>query len=561
MTHAVQSRFARIVSFGVLLLAVIAGNALSATSASSRGGDEDGALVQPEVRRALEDQPVARVLVTLREPPALSSNRPNVAALRSQVASTQAGVLAALSPADFELVYRYQAVPALAGEVSSEGLTTLAEHPNVTEIVLDARGSAATGESVPLIHADDVHAQGVTGEGVVVAVLDTGIDSDHPDLADDILYEACFLSDGACPGGSHPAEDDHGHGTNVSGIITGSGAVAPIGVAPDAQIAAYKVLDDEGNGGFSDWLAALDDIIANHPEVDIVNMSLQSPVPCPAGTTATATAIGILRDRGVPTFIAAGNHGSKNSFTAPACITEGLSVGATYDASLGRVDGWKTSCSDITTSADQVACWSDSDETLDLLAPGAAITAARMGGGMITYRGTSQATPHAAAVAALLLEAAPDLTANEIEARLEATGTLVTDDLDDDNAETNRTTPRVDARVAILSDNDDTDGDGCTNAEEYGQDASLGGRRNPLNPWDFYDVNGDRVVNVFDDILAVVSAYGPSTGADYESAFDRSPPPPGAEPWDLGPPDGLINVSDDILGVVGQFGHTCAGPP
>jgi subtilisin family serine protease len=556
---ALRPRSSLSASFVVALGAILSGIALSDADASFGARITGGALMRHEVHQALDQQPTARVLVTLQEPAELGKARRSIAALRSHVASVQAGVLAGLPPSDFELIYRYQAVPALAGRVSANGLDLLAGHRDVVDVALDAQGSAATGGSVPLVHADEAHAGGVTGAGVIVAVLDSGIDSDHPDLADDIAYEACFLSSGGCPGGSHAAEDDHGHGTNVSGIITGAGTVASVGVAPDAQIAAYKVLNDNGLGRFSDWVAALDDIIANHPEVDIVNMSLQSGSSCPAGPTATA--IRTLRDRGVATFIASGNHGAKGSFTIPACITEGLSVGATYDASLGRVNGWKTSCSDATTDADQVACWSDSDESLDLLAPGAAITAARSGGGTVTFYGTSQAAPHAAGVAALLLEVRPDLSVDEIESRMEATGALVTDDLDDGDPSTNRTTPRVDARVALLADHDDTDGDGCTDAEELGSDASLGGRRDPLNPWDFYDANGDGIVNVFDDILAVVGAFGPSTGANYDPLLDRSPPPPGAEPWDLGPPDGTINLSGDILGVASQFGHTCAGPP
>ena len=116
----------------------------------------------------------------------------------------------------------------------------------------------------------------------------------------------------------------------------------------------------------------------------------------------------------------------------------------------------------------------------------------------------------------------------------------------------------------------DFDEDGCADGEELGPDESLGGRRNPTNPWDFYDVNGDQTINVFDDILAVAEAFGPDTGINYAPEKDRSPPPPPGkepndprnnEPWDLGPPDGVINVFDDVLGVANQFGHNCAAPP
>lgn len=546
-----------LLAFALVSLALFAHSTLTGANASSSRRGDNSAAIQPQVYQALEQEPAVRVLITLRAPPALRAAKLDVIALRSQVATTQAAVLASVPAADFTLTYRYQAVPALAGEASVTGLGALAKHPAVIDVTLDGRGSAALAQGVPLIHADEVHSNGLTGAGVVVAVLDSGIDTDHPDLTDDLLYEVCFMAGGGCPGGDHPAEDENGHGTNVAGIITSDGIVAPVGVAPDAAIAVYRVLDSDGFGFFSDWVAALDDIIANHPEVDVVNMSLQSGSACPAGPMTTA--IEMLRGQGVVTFISAGNHGEKASLTIPACIAEGLSVGAVYDANLGRVNGWKTDCSDFTTEPNDVACWSDSQDSLDLLAPGAAIRSAGLAAGISTFFGTSQAAPHAAGVAALLLQAFPDLSADEIESRLEATGTLLTDDLDDADPATNRTTPRVDARVALLPDGEDTDGDGCTNVEEYGTDAALGGERNPLNPWDFYDTNGDGVVTFLDDILAVVNAFGPETGPNYDPALDRSPSP-GGELRGLGPPDGVINI-DDVLAVASQFGHRCAGPP
>jgi hypothetical protein len=124
------------------------------------------------------------------------------------------------------------------------------------------------------------------------------------------------------------------------------------------------------------------------------------------------------------------------------------------------------------------------------------------------------------------------------------------------------------ASYMLLAAGADEDGDGCTNSTEIGSDEALGGRRNPMNPWDFYDVTGDGVVNIPDGIMAVARAFGPSTGPAYSPLLDRRPPPsagvepdPGKrEPWDLGPPDGTINFSGDILGVAAQFGHVCPRP-
>ena len=103
----------------------------------------------------------------------------------------------------------------------------------------------------------------------------------------------------------------------------------------------------------------------------------------------------------------------------------------------------------------------------------------------------------------------------------------------------------------------DSDGDGCSDGRELGPEETLGGRRDPENPWDFYDVNGDGTVNIVDDVLAVASAYGRAGEANYDAALDRSPAAANAYRWDMGPPDGAINVFDDVLGVALQVGHSC----
>ena len=510
--------------------------------------------VQPEVRASIALQLATDVLVTLRGPTSIAGLSPSSVGAKWITALRQNSVLAGLTEDEFITTRRYKSLPILAGKVNAAGLAKLTAHPTVASVTIDGIGSIATEQTLPIIHAPEVHTTGLTGEGIVVAVLDTGADIDHPDLADDILYDKCFAED--CDESEHPGNDENGHGTHVTGTITSDGTTAPLGVAPDAKIAVYRVIDHSGSGHVSDWIAALDDILADHPEVNIVNMSLQSGAACPH--QALTIAITALRDEGVPTFISSGNHGNKDRLQVPACVPEAIAVGATYDANGGQVDGWQSDCSDPTTSTDQVACWSDSGSALDLLAPGAFVTSTRMGGGTITFLGTSMASPHAAGVAALLLQAFPDLSVNELEARMKAAGTLLTDDLDDNDPSTNRTTPRVDARVALLNPAEDWDGDGCTNGEEFGGDPRLGGQRNPLNPWDFHDVNGDGIITLFDDILAVINAFG--TGGN-DPMLDRSPAPAAGQPWQQGPPDGTIDAANDILGIASQFGHRCVGAP
>jgi glucose/arabinose dehydrogenase len=104
----------------------------------------------------------------------------------------------------------------------------------------------------------------------------------------------------------------------------------------------------------------------------------------------------------------------------------------------------------------------------------------------------------------------------------------------------------------------DSDEDGCHDSRELGLNAAAGGQRDPENPYDFYDTNSDRVVNVVDDVISVVAAFGPDGSTNYDADFDRSPLPGAQQRWQMGAPDGAITVLDDVLGAAAQVGHSCA---
>jgi hypothetical protein len=214
-------------------------------------------------------------------------------------------------------------------------------------------------------------------------------------------------------------------------------------------VAIKVIASDNSFCCISDVMAALDWIINDRPDVDVVNMSLGSATlftgTCDSATSwtqALATAINTLRSDGVLTFASAGNSGSSTGISAPACIANTIAV---YDANIGPAT-FGGVCTDSTTQADQVACWSNSNSTVDLFAPGAAMTSAGMGGGTSTFFGTSQASPTAAACAAALLEATPGLDPSVIESALEASSILVTD------SKNGVTRPRVacDEALALL---------------------------------------------------------------------------------------------------------------
>lgn len=449
--------FALAVSIGVTTNAVV----------TAREPNPGQTKVRPEVLEALSHQPQVSVIVSLTTSPSLLAPL-DLTALHSDVAVKQESFLSQVTDSDFVLTHKYQVVPGLAGRVTASGIEKLAAHPDVASVGPNLEMHALLGQSVSQINADAVHALGITGKGVVVAVLDTGIDTDHPDLADDILSENCFLSDpmiGLCHNGqptdSGPgsAEDTEGHGSHVSGIITSGGVVGPLGVAPDAGIRAYRVLNAVG-GSAADLLAAADHIIVNYPDTDLVNLSLGqglfAPGTCDGLIPAVDFVIDLARAAGATVFAASGNDEFKSGMIYPACISTVVSVGAVYDADIGAFG-----C-DPTTAQDQVTCFSNSDSTLDLLAPGCSTESSVPGGGTDNFCGTSMASPHTVGTAALLLENNPALTSFQLEICLKTTGVPITDPAN------GITTPRIDALAALdcaplpvggLSLNLDVDGD------------------------------------------------------------------------------------------------------
>ncbi|MEW5957219.1 MAG: S8 family serine peptidase [Chloroflexota bacterium] len=386
----------------------------------------------------------SRVVVVLQEPGAQAA----------EIAQTQAAVLADLPGEDFSLIHQYQTVPGLVGEVTPEGLATLLDRPEVALVALDAPVEAALTESAALIGVNTVRQNfGLTGAGVTVALLDTGLDLTQPDLAGRIVAQHCFNRDGACPPQDTPesdvAQDENGHGTHVAGIIAGQGTEAPPGLAPGVNLVAVRVLAASGSGFTSDVLAGLDWIIANQDQlqVDIVNLSLgggRYSGACDeadANTVLYAQAVAAAHELGITLFAAAGNSGLTNQMMLPACLSGVVAVGSTYDADVGPFS-WG-GCTDPQTAADQVTCASNSSDVLDLFAPGAVINSTALGGGQGPRSGTSMSTAHASAVAALLLEAGPQLTPVELETVLKETGAPITD------PRTGRVTPRLDALAAV----------------------------------------------------------------------------------------------------------------
>ena len=391
----------------------------------------------------------SRVVVALRDP----AGNPAARLARAAAVIHRAG-------ADQLDVYAlWSMIPGFAAEVTESGRERLRRDPDVAAVDPDAGGSGHLAQSVPLIHGDVVRNLGFTGAGITVAVLDSGIRASHPDLQSALVDESCFCRNadgtGCCPNGgttqsgAGSANDDHGHGTNIAGIVASRGGVSSFGVAPGCRIVAVKVLDrDNRFAGISQILSALDYVLTAHPEVRVVNMSLGTSAlftgdcdNAAAFTMSLAAVIRSLKTNGTAVFASSGNELAISQMSAPACVHDTIAVGAVYDSNFGMNTFF---CND-TTAADKIACFSNVSTALDLLAPGAAITSDGNNGGLSTFFGSSQASAHAAGAAAVLMAARPALRPEQVESVLKASGVPIFD------ARIGLTFPRIDVAAALES--------------------------------------------------------------------------------------------------------------
>ncbi len=239
---------------------------------------------------------------------------------------------------------------------------------------------------------------------VEVAVVDTGIDLDHPELEPSIVgtYDAVGEGGGSDNGG----DDGNGHGTHVAGTI---GAAADfngvVGVAPGVGLHAVRVLDNDGSGTLGDIVAGLE-YVAQHPEIRVVNMSLGGPSDPDSGPQPLEEAIQALEDMGVVVCIAAGNDGTNTNGYIPAGYDLGVVVSA-YDAYGGSDNGF--------------ADFSNFGDAVDVAAPGVNITSTWNNGDYASISGTSMATPHVAGAMAAYFAENPSASAEQ--ARQDAIGT------------------------------------------------------------------------------------------------------------------------------------------
>jgi subtilisin family serine protease len=452
--------------FVVVALLVLS---LIPSAAPLRAADSSIVTVSPKVRKDVTSEGRVRVLVQLRLPgrghvPEGQLTDADASLQRSDIAKLRGSVLGRLNKYNYRVVHQYDYVPLVALEIDAGGLAELEGAPMwVDRVFEDSIKTPLLPQSVPLIGGDVAWGRGFDGSGVVVAVLDTGVESTHPFLAGKVVEEACYSStltghsttfcpNGAeqqiGPGSAAPCPlDAQGcfHGTHVAGIATGNGAGAGVtfsGVAPGAQIMAVQVFSKFTSvadcglfntpcvGAYtSDLIAGLERVYAVHGTRNIasVNMSLGGGSFSAACDGEPEKAIiDTLRSVNIATVVAAGNDGSPTALASPACISSAVSVGST-------------------TKTDAVSSFSNVTPFMSLFAPGESILSSVTGGGFAVLSGTSMATPHVAGSWAVLKQAAPNATVDQVLGALQSTGVPITDT----RSATPVTRPRIRVDLAL----------------------------------------------------------------------------------------------------------------
>ena len=333
---------------------------------------------------------------------------------------------------EFQTQFRYWLIDSIAGTVELGRIHEIIDLPGVVFVELDGVLGIQMEEVVP-VHGVDLVWQdtGYTGEGVTMAIIDTGIDGNHTaldDLDDDNMTDdpkiVAFYDAINNPGATNGTEifpyDDNGHGTHCAGITAGTGApnYQHIGVAPRANLVGVKVLDGGGSGSFAAVMAGMQWTVEKRHEFNIraASMSLGALTGAIEWTSSEEESVNRMANEmmraGVTLFIAAGNSGGTATIGTPGSAEDVITVGSL----------------DKDTS---IAIYSSQGPTEEgrvkpnIAFVGSSVNApdANTGDGYVALSGTSMATPGAAGVAVLMYQANPDLSPFDIRNIMQETST------------------------------------------------------------------------------------------------------------------------------------------
>jgi uncharacterized repeat protein (TIGR01451 family) len=347
--------------------------------------------------------------------------------------------------ADAARVLDYSHLPLAVWRLSSlAALERLESSPAVRMVHENILLHPVSVSDLGFINQPQAAAQGATGAGTTIAVIDGGLGNNYLSYPDFGTCTGIATPAATCrlafnqdvyPGASSQTT----HGTNVSAIA--------LGTAPGAKLAMFDIFN--GNSASSvDVLNAINSAISMRSTYNIVaiNLSLgdSSSASTPCTNSIFAAAVSSAGNAGITTVAAAGNSGSKTGLANPACVPGAVSVGAVYDGSYGTL-GWVASadpggqCTD-TSAADQVACFSQSAGYLAMLAPGSFVNAPNAS---FQETGTSQAAPHVSGAVAVLRALYPAESLSETLQRLQLS------DIHDTDSANGISTPRLDLLAAV----------------------------------------------------------------------------------------------------------------
>ncbi len=302
------------------------------------------------------------------------------------------GLLNAFGVEDHDVNHTFEKLPVVALSLTEGQAKGLLNHPQIEAVEQDAEVQAFA-QTTPwgISHVQGTEAQdaGHTGNGVKVAVLDTGIDCSHEDL--NVSGGHSVFTDSA---NNDPCNDGNGHGTHVAGTVAAlDNNVGVLGVAPQTDLYAVKVLSNDGSGSYSGIAEGIEWSIQN--DMDVINMSLGGS----QSSSILEDYTNLAYEEGLLVVAAAGNDGNRggNNDTVgyPAKYESAMAVAAVDENN-------------------QRATFSSTGPAVEISAPGVNILSSVPGNNYDSYNGTSMASPHVAGVAAQVWAAKPDLTNVEL---------------------------------------------------------------------------------------------------------------------------------------------------
>ncbi|MFT4250099.1 MAG: OmpL47-type beta-barrel domain-containing protein [Candidatus Woesearchaeota archaeon] len=355
------------------------------------------ARAQPMMMRSMSFEEPEPVIVQFHKPEDIEAIQSLVQSLNTEEYESLSKTIREFAKYNTDVKHDYAIIDGFSVSLTTQQRLELEQNPLIKSIHSSREVRVFMQDTLPLIQADEVHKISidetfVQGKGQTICVLDTGIDYTHPD------FGACsqeeFLA-GECkkvPGGHNivtnhsDGMDDHGHGTHVAGIVAANGSI--IGVAPQANLIAMKVLNHLGSGSEEDIIEGINWCISNAEQFNISVISMSSgggnySEICDVVDDPFRNAVAAAWDKEIAVFAASGNYATAEYISFPACISNVIPVTSS-------------------TKNDEMSSFSSRNSLVDIIAPGSEINSTVIGGSYDSYSGTSMATPHVAGAFALL---------------------------------------------------------------------------------------------------------------------------------------------------------------